>query len=283
MHTETVADTIELELLGGNSNSRSEGWIRTSSRTAEVVGTKQIDGAIAVMHRRSELLKVAYPFEVKGVGVVRRVNALSLPYTGMLACTPGSPLLTWDDKSVGQAAEAFERMLVPAIRSLLGADSVAVRFAFPSDEGRPPEFPAAILWLASLMGIRPGNAFRPPRRKDGGVDIVGWRPFADGRAGFPVALVQATIEQRFVHKASDVDLKIWSGWLRLDVDPMVILAIPRTIPNDESWNEASTRAVILDRLRIASLLPNSIDGPEFDAVQTIVDETFATLRVELET
>ena len=104
---------------------------------------------------------------------------------------------------------------------------------------------------------------------------MAWRPFPDGRPGFPVALVQATLESRFVHKASDVDLKIWTGWLRLDVDPMVILAIPRTIPNDESWNEASTRAVILERIRIASLLPGNLDAPECAAIRA-----YSTMRFQ---
>ena len=192
----------------------------------------------------------------------------------MLTVATGNPLLEWEDKTVAEAAEAFEYLVVAAARELLGSGAQAVRFAFPSAEGRPREFPQAVLWLAGRMGVRIGSAYRPPRRKDGGVDVVAWRPFPDGRPGFPVALVQATLETRFVHKASDVDLKIWTGWLRLDVDPMVVLAIPRTIPNDESWNEASTRAVILERIRIANLLPGNLDMPECATIRAFSTKRF---------
>ena len=56
-----------------------------------------------------------------------------------------------------------------------------------------------------------GKAFRSPYSKDGGVDVVAWRPFPDGRSGFPVLLAQCTIEKDYRHKAGDVDTRIWSG------------------------------------------------------------------------
>ena len=275
MHTEVVADTIELELLTAPAKSRAVAWIQGSSHAASLVAPQQVDSAIALMRRRGSLLRGKYPLEIRDVGVIRRPNALDLPYSSMLTVTGGNPLLTWENGSIVEAAEAFEHLAVVAVRELLGSGARAVRFAFPSAEGRPREFPQAILWLAEQMGIRIGSAYRPPRRKDGGVDVVGWRPFPDGRPGFPVALAQVTVESRFVHKASDVDLKIWAGWLRLDVDPMVILAIPRTIPNDESWNEASTRAVILERIRIANLMPPNLNGPECQAIRS-----YATARLQ---
>jgi hypothetical protein len=280
MHTELVADTIELELLAEDPNARSEAWVRSSSHASSLVGPQQVDGAIAVMNRRADLLRSQYPFDVKGVGLVRRPNASDMPYVSLLLATPGSPLLTWDDKRTAQTAEAFENMVVPAVRCMLGGNAESLRFAFPSG-GRPPEFPGAILWLARKMGLRPGNGYRPPRRKDGGVDIVAWRPFPDGRPGFPIALVQATIEQRFVHKASDVDLRIWAGWLRLDVDPMSILAIPRTVPNDESWNEASTRAVVLERIRLTSLLPDGFAEPERSIIRVFTARRLADVYERL--
>ena len=95
---------------------------------------------------------------------------------------------------------------------------------------------------------------RPPRRKDGGVDVVAWRPFRDFRNGFPVYLVQVTCEKNYSHKIYDVDLRLWSGWLNLDADPVSVLAVPTTISPGEEWNEISSRVVVLERLRICELL-----------------------------
>src|SRR5690606_23364065 len=129
----------------------------------------------------------------------------------------------------------------------------SIRFAWPSDDGRPQEFGAAIRWLAARMGVQPGDAYRPPYAKDGGVDVVAWRPFPDRRSGFPVMLVQCTVERSYAHKARDIDLPIWSGYLRLDVPPATALAIPEVVPSGEDWNALAARTVILDRTRIVAL------------------------------
>ena len=92
------------------------------------------------------------------------------------------------------------------------------------------------------------------RRKDGGVDIVAWRPFPDGRSGFPVVLVQCTLQQEILSKAADVDVRNWAGWLTLDTDPMIALAVPGTIPSDETWNEIAARSLILERVRLVGLI-----------------------------
>jgi hypothetical protein len=150
----------------------------------------------------------------------------------------------------------LEKLVVIAMKNLLGSNSQALRFGFPSED-RPVEFPKAIEWLSKRMGIKSGEAYRPPRRKDGGVDVVAWRPFKDRRNGFPVYLVQVTCERSYSHKIYDVDLRLWSGWLNLDADPISVLAVPTTISPGEEWNEISSRVVVLERVRICELLSDS--------------------------
>jgi hypothetical protein len=36
----------------------------------------------------------------------------------------------------------------------------------------------------------------------------------------------------------------------MDRDPLVILAVPKTIPPGELWNEISANAIVLDRIRL---------------------------------
>jgi hypothetical protein len=44
----------------------------------------------------------------------------------------------------------------------------------------------------------------------------------------------------------------------MDRDPMTILAIPKTVPPGEQWNEISANAVIFDRLRLTQYSSDSI-------------------------
>lgn len=39
--------------------------------------------------------------------------------------------------------------------------------------------------------------FRLPTYSDGGVDVVAWQDFRDGRAGFPVLLAQCTVQEKW--------------------------------------------------------------------------------------
>jgi hypothetical protein len=110
--------------------------------------------------------------------------------------------------------------------------------------------------------------------KDGGVDVVAWRPFPDGRSGFPVLLAQCTLEKDFAHKAADIELRLWSGWLAMDVDPATALAIPDVVPAGEEWNRLAARTVVLDRIRLASLLAGEESPrPRLEAVFRWLEES----------
>jgi hypothetical protein len=111
------------------------------------------------------------------------------------------------------------------------------------------------------MGTRLGRAYRPPRRKDGGVDVVGWRQFPDRKPGFPIILVQCTLERDFVHKSRDIDRRIWAGWLAFDVDPLTALAIPHIVAREEDWREMAANVIVLDRIRLTSLLRDDASPP----------------------
>lgn len=206
---------------------------------------------LSTIQRRSSLLGAAYPFR-GGAGVAALPTAGDCPWTAMLLMSPESPTRAKLDLAV--AAENFERLTAEALTTLYGAGTRAIRFAWPSDEGRPQEFPDAIRWLCEQMKVSVGHAYRPPYAKDGGVDVLAWRPFPDGRSGFPVLLAQCTLEKDYRHKAGDVDIRVWSGWLALDVDPSTALAVPDVVAAGEEWNRLAARTTVLDRLRLAALL-----------------------------
>ena len=259
---EQIADWIETTIISDGTGSAGNISIEGRARDAISVEAAAVGLAFTTMKRRSQLLGAQYPFEVTPVGILCSPSARSNPYTALLLMTPeGLARQSVNPTPTQSMAELFERIACRAMVGLLGPESVALRFGWPSDIGRPVNFPAAIKWLAEKMRISPGNAYRPPRRKDGGVDVVAWRPFPDGRSGFPVVLVQCTLGREILTKASDIDVRNWAGWLTLDADPATALAVPGTVPADESWNELAAKCLVLDRIRLIGLLEGTSEEP----------------------
>lgn len=251
---EDVADWIETTLVIRQSPI---GIDELNSLAKDDCGLdpSQVGLGLRVMRVRQSTLSESYPFKISDIYAKYEDGPETGAYVPLLLLTPGSPyrqLIAPNPSS--QMTELFEKLVVEAMLNLLGPKSQAIRFGWPSDVGRPERFGEAIDWLAQLMGIRSGTAFRPPLRKDGGVDVVAWRPFPDKKIGFPIVLVQCTVQKDVVPKARDIDLRNWSGWLALDIDPLTVLAIPGTIARTEDWNEIALRSITLDRIRIAPLV-----------------------------
>ena len=218
MDSEIVADTIELELLAGSFSARPMSWVRKGSVAATVANETDLNLAVTAIARRSKMLGEHYPIEVLNSALkVRRVSDIGV-YEAMLLITSGNPAFQFPRDELAASAELFEHIVTHAARTLLGAGAQAVRFGYPGDQGRPPEFPQAIPWLVKKMHLRGGTAYKDPQRKDGGVDVVAWRPFPDARPGFPIQLIQVTLEKNFSHKAGDINTRLWSLLLGLDVD-----------------------------------------------------------------
>jgi hypothetical protein len=259
---EALADQIESQLLLGSSRSVS------LDRVVDVLGATAYatpaDASMALNHMRwrDEVLGEAYPFELGPVAVKRAaaVDATS-PYVAMLLLSSATSPFRATTEGLAQAATVFERLVACATARLLGDGAESIRFGWPSDEGRPQDFPAAVVWLAARIGMQIGSSYRPPRRQDGGVDVVSWRKFPDGRPGFPILLTQATLERDVVMKSCDIDLRVWAGYLRFDIDPTTALAVPHVVPMGEAWKETASRTILLDRARIAWLL-KSDSAPE---------------------
>jgi hypothetical protein len=268
-----VADWIETTCL---ERGTTLGAAALDALGAEV-GYRDTDVAlgIATMGRRQAVLGDAYPFHVAS-GVAATIDAPTSVWTSMLLMSPGGKVRASLD--VPAASAHFERITATALESLFGPGTAAVRFAWPSDDGRPQSFPDAVRWLAKEMRVPVGGAYRPPQRKDGGVDVIAWRAFPDGRSGFPVVLAQCTIENDYAHKASDIDLRVWSGWLRLDVDPSTALAVPGVVAAGAEWNRLAARTTILDRIRLTSLVPTDLQSASLEQVRAWTGHVLDEIR-----
>jgi hypothetical protein len=250
-----AADLVETLLLCANERALGFQQLEDLLKRLEFDPQFIVATALNQMQKRSELLGDLYPFEALSYAVRKSPTCEDSAYVSLLSLSPeGLFRQLFDSRDIDLAAIDFERIVAYAMKSLAGPTSESIRFGWPSDVGRPMEFPDAITWLGEKMGIRLGRGFRPPRRKDGGVDIVSWRKFKDGKTAFPIYLVQCTIQSDLRKKSDDIDLRNWSNWLDFSRDPQPVLAVPHEISGqDEAWNELGLKSLVLDRPRLIEL------------------------------
>lgn len=260
--TELVADWIECSLLATSVNHIGKDTLNKLAEEELILNPNGIALGIKAMARRKKALGPTYPFSVHDLGVIRNPEIEWSNYAALVFLTPNSIArqTLWQD-DITTISRVFEEISERAMANFWGEGGQAVMFGHPSKYDRPKEFDKAVAWLADRMGIKIGSGYRPPRRKDGGVDIVAWRKFGDGRRGFPIALAQCTIQGETFSKTSDIDTRLWSSWLAMDSDPLSCLMIPSTISaSGPEWGQLSTSVMVIERMRIMELLARQ-SGP----------------------
>lgn len=278
---ERIADWIETALLVRGPRPLGLDALHGYFGTTHGVEPQMVNTGISEMARRRKLLGDRYPFKVHGEYAVQSLaEAPMSSYVAILLLAPAGPVREFLGAAPDETmAVTFENIVVDAVAALWGPTGKALRFGWPSDIGRPPEFDLAIRWLSQQLGIQVGQGYRQPRRKDGGVDVVGWRPFPDTRSGFPLLLVQCTLQDNLLAKGMDIDIRLWSSWLALDVDPATALATPSALPTGTIWSELALKYMVLDRIRLAGLATSEATD---ELAQAWVVQTLAELREHME-
>lgn len=222
-----------------------------------------VDLLLSEVVRRDQIASQTYPFNETVEGLARKGIPDEALYEFLLWLSV-SPRYRQEHR-YREIDEPFDTLVKQALIRCLSPNAKGVRFAFPSSDGRPPGFPEAVHWLAQLLNLSSGAAIPRPRVRDGGVDLVAWRPFRDRRTGFIVVLCQCTVEENWPPKAKDIVVGKWNGWIDFGLNPLTVLAIPFAVPMAfDRWDELRrTVNIILDRLRLCELLgPEPIDNIE---------------------
>jgi len=234
--------------------------IQEISENFASISTNRIPFSFSQLKKRAEILGTKYPFKVDDSYIVTSQTIEDSVYIQLLFLTPKSGISTQGKiYNLDVASKLFEDIAEQSLQTFFGANTQTLNFGFPSKSDRPAEFAAAVKWLSEKTNIRLGNAYRPPRKKDGGVDLFVWKSFPDKRPGIPIMLVQCTIKDDFINKIGDIDLKLWANWLSSDIEPLVALAVPGVVTKDEIWSEITTRGILLDRLRLVQSSDNSLN------------------------
>lgn len=265
---ERIADWVEIVASSGHGAPFSIQKLQEMSENIAGVSRMQISYAFKRIRLRSRILGERYPFLVDDEYLATKLTVADSFYLRLLYLSPGSWRNALDFKfNTDVAGKIFEDVAASALSSFFGENTHSLNFGFPSKSGRPADFPSAIQWLSKMTNIRLGIAFRPPRMKDGGVDLFVWKSFGDKKPGVPIMLVQCTIMEDFVNKIGDIDVRLWSSWLSSDIEPLVALAIPGIVDSDDIWNEITTRGILLDRIRLAEVAGEHMGELDADSAQ----------------
>ena len=233
--------------------------IQEISENFASISANRIPFSFSQLKKRAEILGDKYPFQMDDSYIVTSQSIETSTYIQLLFLTPKSGISTQSKVyNLDVASKLFEEIAEQSLQTFFGTNTQTLNFGFPSKNDRPAEFVAAVKWLSEKTNIRLGNAYRPPRKKDGGVDLFVWKSFPDNRPGFPIMLIQCTIKEDFVNKIGDIDLKLWASWLSSDIEPLVALAIPGVVTKEEIWSEITTRGILLDRLRLVQSSDNNL-------------------------
>jgi len=254
----SLTDWIEATMLVENRTHMPRARLRKYvASVASEEADLAVDTIMKEVARRRRCCPTGYPFAHDESGIRYATAAQAMPYVFMLAVSTSRPYR--DKRRYAETDALFDDMVLAALQQYAGAGSVGRRFAARASGGRPPNFRDAITWLSREMRLPQGRGSARPTAGDGGLDVVVWRPFRDGRSGFLAILAQCTVQVDWFGKARDLARDVWRGWIDFGMDPHLVLAVPFVIPTSyPKWDELRrTVHTVLDRLRLCELLESA--------------------------
>lgn len=272
----SLAEIIELMLIADQEPFLAASELRTAFPTGNQPSDAQMTFAFNVIADRRAKMGRHYPFRKQRRGIKFASDGpwrlyaflllLSFKNTPMRAA---SAYRTSDPIFDGIVLRAFKRKLGPGTEGLV--------FGFPARDGRPTNFADAVEWVATRLGVdlREDKKRISTDKNDDGVDVILWTPFADGDTGYPVILVQNTIQQSFSGKPRDILPDRWREWLRIGAAPVVGFAIPFAVPQGDKRRDdvVAVATYFFDRGRLIENLKaeDPTTWPEWADLMKFVD------------
>lgn len=259
----SLAEWAELVMLIDGVDDFSVTEILALFPSGQRPPAQDVEMALSLIEHRAAASPSLYPFRRIGDRILRAGHAESgaatideCMYMFMrIACLQNPP---WQQQGRADLVGAlFDYPVRDAMLSWLGDGSEGVVFGWPPRDGRPSRLVDAVSWLAERLGLPDGDLDRPPDGKDGGVDCVVWKPPHDERTGFPIWLVQASVQHDVIDKATHViPIESWKRWIKFGAGPTTVFATAHSVPKGSSvWMDLNDAAVqIADRERILHYL-----------------------------
>jgi hypothetical protein len=260
-----LADWVEVMMLLSRRPEISRAQL-SEALVAQIGSTPQeleapINLLFAEVGRRRRIAGQAYPFAIENTVIRLSVEADSEFYKFLLLISLDGPMRR--DKRYKEIDEIFDKVVCEAAKGYFGEGTETARFGWPPSDGRPSNFHRALEWLSVKTGIPVGSGIAAPSTKDGGLDVVVWKPFADNRTAFVVAFIQCTVQSNWFPKGKDIIDNLWRARIDTAGSALTSLAVPFVIhKNFPKWDDLRrTVNIVFDRLRLAQALANRDSGP----------------------
>lgn len=257
-----VADWFELLMLINEFDQISRAqlldrFVAETGATAQEL-EPQINFLFMEISRRRRIAGFSYPLIVDDLIVKTNKQPCTEFYKFLLLISiKKSPLRK--RRGFKEVDQIFDNIVCEAVKIYFGEGTETLRFGWPPSDGRPKKFTKALEWLSVKTGINVGIGASSPANKDGGVDVVAWKPFSDKRTAFIIALIQCTIQLDWFPKGKDIVDHVWLSKLDTGRFALTSLAIPFIIEkNFDKWDDLRrTVNLIFDRLRLSEVLSRS--------------------------
>lgn len=231
---DSLAEIIELMMVASRESFLAASELRTAFPAGNQPSDAQMTYAFNVIADRRAKMRKHYPFKKERRGIKFEAGGAWRLYAFLL-------LLSFKNTPMRAASEyrssdpIFDSIVLRAFKRKLGPGTEGLVFGFPARDGRPTNFADAVEWVAERLGVelREDKKRISTDKNDDGVDVIVWTPFADGDTGYPVILVQNTIQQAFADKPRDVLPNRWREWLVIGAAPVVGFAIPFAVPTGD--------------------------------------------------
>lgn len=252
-----LADWLEITAFVSDDGETSAGDLERQLSRLNCARPEEAAGnALAEVDRRGKAAATAYPFQrsPSGSAVIRRDEAATcIAYLFCLLLSfcrwklrKGAGLNPW---------LLFEELSCHAARNYLGE---AVAFGTSTRVGKTAGtvFASRVNMLCKQLGegdeFNGGKTFNAQDEK---LDLVAWRPFADGRASKVVMFGQCASGANWRTKLPEIQPKaFWDNWIAGPaVSPLFrCFFMPHRIFFPEEWAQKARKGgVLFDRCRIA--------------------------------
>lgn len=234
-----VADWVELFVIKENKKI-SKQKIQTLFEEGGVDVDDYISDVMNELDRRATLYGANSPFKVNGLRIEPNINWRDNPIHTL--CLIFSTYGVDSDTKTGTTL--FEEVGMELLKQFFQAE--VVHLGFPTTTNLKSQIDNIAKSSNELRG-----ALNPPsREKDGGVDVIAWKPFNDSRNSQLKILAQCGAGADWKDKNS-IDIGTWNLYINWNYETTVPSMIIAQIVESDRWTKYSLKyGMLIDRVRL---------------------------------
>lgn len=270
MGTEVTGSDV-VDILRENSIYKSQDF------AWELVGD-----AFAVVTERARVLGAGYPFSIDNDTLTARSDwTAATPYAFCLVLSLAYSHPTWAaqfGRDYTQQGDLFELLSAESVASLLGWTVHRTGWSKTTTAG----LRKVAKDVAETLGEFTGELTRWTRQegKEGGLDLVSYKAFPDGRPGMPTLLWQCASGRDWNQKLKTPDLRLWEKAVTFTISPKKGFSMPFALDDKAFQYHANlVDGLLLDRCRLLTPGRENADWLSQELSEQLVQ--WLTPRVEV--